>query len=162
MKAERLWTGAILGLAVLALASSLHLGLSLRRDREIVKRKEADLGRIRGHAGRWAREEAFRARLEQIRAEQPVDLEEIAVRTLGSGVARLSPRPAESVDRGWQRREMTVEIREAPYAEAALFLAAAAETPPAWRMREIDLRASATAGQGAMTVVLEALEKKRP
>ena len=57
---------------------------------------------------------------------------------------------------------MSVELRDVSYAEVALFLAAAAETPPAWRLREIEIKPSAEAGRGAMALTLEALEKKRP
>ena len=81
---------------------------------------------------------------------------------LGAGQARITPRPATSAAGGWQRREVAVELRRVPYARAAQFLADAAATPPAWRLREIEIKPSAEAGQGAMTLVLVALEKKQP
>jgi hypothetical protein len=81
---------------------------------------------------------------------------------LGPRVARVTPRPAAPAAEGWQRREATVEAAGVPYADAARFLAAAAEQPPGWRLREMEFRPSAEAGQGALTLVLEALEKKRP
>ncbi len=162
MKADRLWNIAVLVLLAAAVAVSLHGWLSAPRHREIVERKERDLQQIRSHAGRWAREDAYRADLDARQAWQPARLDDIAIRTLGMDAARISPRPAESAADGWQRREVSVEITSAPYGEAMLFLAAAAETPPPWRLREIDLRPSAEAGKGALTVVLEALEKKRP
>lgn len=162
MKTERICKAAALALSVAALAASLHAGLSAPRHREILRRKQADLLRIQAHAGRWAREDALRARLDAEQAWQPANLDEIAIRTLGMDAARIAPRPATPAADGWQRREASVEIASAPYAEAIVFLAAAAETPPAWRLREIEIRPSAEAGKGAMTAVLEALEKKRP
>ena len=162
MKGERLWKAGALALSVVALAASLNTLLSAPRHREILARKEADLLKIRAQAGRWAREDALRARLDAQQAWTPADLEALATRTLGAGAAKIAPRPAAPAAAGWQRREAAVELRDVSYAEAALFLAAAAETPPAWRLREIEIRPSAEAGKGAMTVALETLEKKRP
>jgi hypothetical protein len=162
MKADRLWHIAALVLAVAAAAASLHTWLSAPRHAEILRRKESDLRQIEAHANRWAREDAYRGFLDAQQAWQPVRLEEIAIRTLGMDVARVVPRPAAPAADGWQRREVSVEIPSVSYAEAVLFLAAAAESLPAWRLREIDLRPSAEAGTGAMTAVLEALEKKQP
>jgi hypothetical protein len=162
MKTERIWVAAALILFAAALAASLQTVLTAPRHREILARKAADLRRIEAHAGRWAREEAYRDRLEALEAWRPPALEPIATRALGSGVARFSPRPAEPAADGWQRREVSVEIASAPYAEVAVFLAAAAEAAPAWRLREMEIRPSAEPGTGAMTVVLEALEKKLP
>ncbi len=162
MKVERIWAAGAFILSVAAVTVSLHTVLSASRHREIIERKASDLRRIEAHAGRWAREEAYRDRLEARGALRPPDLEPLATRTLGHDVARLSPRPAEPIADGWQRREVSVEIASAPYAEVAVFLAVLAEEPPAWRLREIDIRPSAEAGSGAMTLVLEALEKKQP
>ena len=149
-------------LAALALAVGVQGWLSGPREREILARKEADLAFVRAQAGRWAGEEAFRARRETHGGGAAAELEPIAERTLGAGVARLTPRPAEAAGEGWQRREVTVEIREAPLAEAVLFLAAASEGPGGWRLREIDVRPGAVAGRGGLTAVLEALERKAP
>ena len=162
MKGERIWKAAVLALSVGALAASLNTGLSAPRHREILARKAADLRTIRAQAGRWAREDALRAGLDARQAWTPADLEALAARTLGAGAAKIAPRPAAPAAAGWQRREATVELGDVSYAEAALFLAAAAETPPAWRLREIEIRPSAEAGRGAMTLALETLEKKRP
>ena len=81
---------------------------------------------------------------------------------LGDGAANISPRAATAVAGGWLRREAGVELRDVSYGEAALFLAAAAESVPAWRLREIEISPSAQAGRGAMVLLLESLEKKRP
>ena len=162
MKGERMWKAAVWTLSVAAVAASLNTGLSAPRHREIVSRKEADLQKIRAQAGRWAREDALRARLDAQQAWTPADLEALATRTLGANAAKITPRPALPVADGWQRREASVELRDVSYAEAAVFLAAAAETPPAWRLREIEINPSAEAGKGAMTLALETLEKKQP
>ena len=162
MKGERGWKAAALGLAVLAVAASLNAVLSAPRHQEVLARKEADLRKIQAQAGRWAREDALRNMLEARQAWTPAALEELAIRALGVDVAKITPRPATPAANGWQRREATVELREASYAEVAGFLASAAEMPPAWRLREIEIRPSAEAGKGAMTLALEALEKKRP
>lgn len=162
MKGERLWKAGALALSVVALAASLNTLLSAPRHREILARKEADLRVIRAQAGRWAREDALRARLDAQQAWTPADLEALATRALGAGAAKIAPRPAAPAAADWQRREATVELRDVSYAEAALFLAAAAETPPAWRLREIEIRPSADAGKGGLTATLETLEKKRP
>lgn len=162
MKAERFWKILSLLLVAWAVAASLHTVLSAPRHHEILGRMEADLRQIEGQAGRWAREDALRAGLEARQAWKPADLDELAGRAFGAGVAKVSPRPAVPAADGWQVREASLELREIPYAQAAAFLAAAAENPPAWRLREIDVRPSAEAGKGAMTLVLEALEKKRP
>lgn len=162
MKAERILGTAALILFTAALAASLQTMLSAPRHRDILRRKAADLRRIEAHAGRWAREEAFRDRLEAEGAVQPPELEPIATRTLGSGVARLAPRPAEPAADGWRRREVSVDIASAPYAEIAVFLSAAADALPPWRLREIEIRPSAKPGEGAMSLVLEALEKGPP
>ena len=162
MKAEGAWKWAVLALAAAAAAAGLDAALSAPRGREIAGRKEADLGRIESYASRWAREDAYRARLDADQAWRPADLEELAVRTLGSGVAQIAYR-LEPVGRdGWQRREATVEIGEIAYAEAATLLAAATESQPPWRLREATLKPSGDAGKGAATFVFEALEKKRP
>lgn len=162
MKGERIWKSSTLALSVLAVAATLNTGLSAPRQREILARKEAALRNIQAYAGRWAREDALKNQLDARQAWTPADLEELALRTLGAHTAKITPRPATAVADGWHRREVSVEMREVPYGEAALFLAAAAETPPAWRLREIEIKPAATAGQGGMSVVLEALEKKRP
>ena len=77
-------------------------------------------------------------------------------------MARIVPRAAAPAAHGWQRREVAVELRDLSYAEAFMFLSAAGETAPAWRLRELELRPAAEAGRGALTAVLEALEKKQP
>ena len=162
MKAERAWKWAVLALAALAAAAGLDAALSAPRGREIARRKEADLRRIESHAGRWAGEDAYRARLDAEQAWRPADIEELAVRTLGSGVAQVSYRLEAFGPDGWQRREATVDIREVAYAEAATLLAAASESLPPWRLREAALKPTGEAGKGAATFVFEALEKKRP
>lgn len=162
MKGERIWKMIALLLAAGAVAASLDAALSLPRHREILFRKGADLRTIQAAAGRWAKEDGLRAWLDSRQAWRPVDLDELATRALGAGAAKITPRPAVPAADGWQRREASVELREASYAEVALFLASAVEIPPAWRLREIEIRPSAEAGKGAMTLVLEALEKKQP
>lgn len=162
MKGDRIWKAAALVLAVLAVAASLNTWLSAGRYREILAAKEAALQKVVSYAGRWAREDAFRAALEAEKAWQPPDLEKLAIRALGEHAARITPRPATAAANGWQRREVTVELSSVSYEEAALFLASAAEATPAWRLREVDIQPAAEAGQGAMTLVLESLEKKQP
>lgn len=162
MKGERIWKTAALALSGVAVAVSLNTVLASPRQKEILARKEADLQQVRAQAGRWAREDALRNRLDSHQAWQPADLEELATRGLGANAAKITPRPATAAADGWQRREVSVELRDVSYAEVALFLAAAAETPPAWRLREIEIKPSAEAGRGAMALTLEALEKKRP
>lgn len=162
MKSERIWKVTALALSVGAVVATLNLVLSAPRQREILARKEADLQQIQAYAGRWAQEDAWRHRMDAQQAWKPADLDELATRTLGAGMAKITPRPATPAADGWQQREVSVEVRDAPYAETALFLSAAAETPPPWRLREIEVRPSAEAGKGAMTLVLEALEKKQP
>ena len=162
MKGERIWKAAVLALSVGALATSLNTVLSAPRHREILARKAADLRTIRAQAGRWAREDALRAGLEVRQAWTPADLDELATRALGAGAAKISPRAATAIAGGWLRREASVELRDVSYEEAAMFLASAAETLPAWRLREIEIKPSSKAGRGAMSLVLEALEMKRP
>ena len=162
MKGERIWKASAWTLSVLAVAASLNTGLSASRHREILARKESDLRQIQAYAGRWAREDALRAGLEERQAWQPADLDELATRALGAHAAKTSPRPATALAGGWQRREVSIALGSVSYDEAALFLATAAETVPAWRLREIDVRPSAEAGKGAMELVLESLENKRP
>lgn len=162
MKGERIWKAGALALSVAAVAATLNTALSAPRHREILAQKQEALRGIQAQAGRWAREDALKALLDARRAWQPADLEELAVRTLGLNTAKITPRPAAPAAGGWQRREVSVEMRAVPYAEAALFLAGAAESLPTWRLRELEIRPSAEAGQGAMTLVLEALEKKQP
>ncbi len=162
MNAERLWKGAAGTLAVCALAASLNTGLSTARHREILSAKERDLQQIQIHAGRWAREDALRAALEKQQAWAPADLGEIAALALGANAAKITPRAATALADGWQRRETAVELRDVSYAAAARFLAAAAESVPPWRLREIEIGPSAQAGKGAMSLVFESLEKKRP
>ena len=162
MQGERMWKAVALALTVAALAASLNSFLSASRQQEIVARKTADLLSIQAYANRWAPEDALRKRLDAQQAWQPVDLEELATRTLGAQVAKITPRPATPAAAGWQRREVSIEVRDAPYDEVALFLAAAAATPPAWRLREIEIKPSTEAGKGTLTSVLEALEKKQP
>lgn len=162
MQGDRIWKGMALALAVGALATSLNAGLSAARHREILAGKEADLRKIQVYAGRWAQEDALRAALEERQAWTPADLDELATRALGAGAAKISPRAASSVAGGWLRREASVELRDVSYGETALFLAAAAESVPAWRLREIEIDPSAQAGRGAMVLLLESLEKKRP
>jgi hypothetical protein len=162
MKGERIWKVAVWTLASVAAAASLNTMLSASRHREILARKETALQNIRIQAGRWAREDAYRARLDAQHAWTPADLGELAARALGAEAAKITPRPATPAADGWQRREASVELRDVRYAEAALFLASAAENQPAWRLREIEIKPSAEAGKGAMVLVLETLEKKRP
>jgi hypothetical protein len=162
MKGERIWKVAALVLAAGAVAATLNTLLSTARQREILAGKERALRQIQAQAGRWAREDAYRARLDAMQAWQPADLDELAVRMLGANVARISPRPATPAADGWQRREAAIEMRAISYSEASRFLVAAAETAPAWRLREIEIKPSAEAGQGALTCVLETLEKKQP
>lgn len=162
MKGERIQTALALALAVAALGVSLNTLLSAPRQREILARQAADLRQIQAQSGRWVREEAYRDQLEALAARTPADLEDLAVRTLGSGAAKITPRPAQPAADGWQRREAAVELPAVAYSEAATFLAAAAAAEPPWRLREIDVRPAAEAGQGAWSLVLETLEKKRP
>ena len=161
MQAERIWKGTALALAAGALAASLNAGLSAPRQREILSGKASDFRKIRVYAGRWAQEDALRAGLEERQAWTPADLDELAIRALGAGAAKISPRAAIAVAGGWMRREVAVELRDVSYGEAALFLAAAAESVPAWRLREIEIDPSAQTGRGAMVLLLESLEKKR-
>ena len=162
MKGERIQSALALALAVAALGVSLNTLLSAPRQREILARQAADLRQIQAQSGRWVREEAYRDQLEALAARTPADLEDLAVRTLGSGAAKITPRPAQPAADGWQRREAAVELADVPYAEAAMFFAGLTEGLPAWRLREIELRPSAVAGRGALTLVVEALEQKQP
>ena len=162
MKGERIWKAVAVALSAGAVAASLNTGLASPRQKEILARKEADLLQIRSQAGRWAREDAWRAWLDAQEAWTPADLDALATRALGADAAKITPRPAAPAVEGWQRREVSIELRDVSYAEVALFLSAAAETPPAWRLREIEIAPSAEAGKGAATLTLEALEKKRP
>ena len=159
MKGERIWKGIAVALAVWAVAASLNTLLSYRRHREILDPKMADLEKIRHYAGRWQAEDAWRARMDVRQAWTPVDLEELATRTLGAGVAQIELRSAASVPGGWHVREASVELGNASYAEAAAFLDAAGSASPPWRLREIAIQSSPEAGRGAMHVALEALEK---
>mgnify|MGYP003590426011 CR=1 FL=1 len=162
MKGERLWKGIALALAVWAVAASLNSLLSYRRHREILGPKVADLEKILRYADRWQAEDAWRARMDARQAWKPADLEELATRTLGAGVAQIDLRSATSAADGWQVREASVELGNGSYAEVAMFLAAAGSASPPWRLREIAIHPVAEAGRGAMTLVLEALEKKQP
>ena len=162
MKAERIWKGVAVALAVWAVAASLNTLLSYRRHREILAPKLADLETIRLYAGRWQAEDAWRVRMDARQAWMPVDLEELATRTLGAGVAQIELRLGASAPGGWHVREASVELGNGSYAEVAAFLAAAGSASPPWRLREIAILPSPEAGRGTMHVALEALEKKRP
>jgi len=162
MKGERLWKILAGGLSVAAVAITLNTMLSAPRQREILLKKEGDLRKIQASQSRWVQEDAYCDWLDAQQAWSPIDLDALAARTLGTRAARISPRPAVPAADGWQKREVSIEIREATYDEVALFLSTAAETPPAWRLREIEITPSAEVGQGALTCVLEALEKKNP
>ncbi len=162
MKAEQFWKLLAGALAVAAVAVTVRTIRHAPRQREILAQKESALQEVQSVQSRWAQEDAYRMMLDARQAWTPVDLDELATRTLGQLPARISPRPAVTVADGWQLREATVKISEAPYDKIALFLSSAAEKSPAWRLREIDIRPSAEQGKGAMTCVLEALEKKQP
>ena len=162
MKGEHLAQWIAGALAVLAVAATLDTVLSAPRHRERLARKEADLRRIEAYANRWAREDALRADLERRQAWTPANLDELAVRALGVGAAKISPRPATPAAGGWLRREVAVELRNASYGEVALFLASAAEAAPAWRLRALEIAPAAEAGRGAATLTLETLEKPGP
>ena len=162
MTAERVWKGLAIALAALAAAATLQTTLSAPRHRDLLARKEADLAKIRTFAGRWAAEDALRADWDRRQIAQPADLAELAVNALGTGAAKSSPRSPVPAAGDWQRREAAVELPSVSYAEAATFLAAAAAAEPPWRLREIDVRPAAEAGRGALSLVLETLEKKRP
>ena len=162
MTAERVWKGLAIALAALAAAATLQTTLSAPRHRARLARKEADLAKIRTFAGRWAAEDALRADWDRRQIAQPADLAELAVNALGTGAAKISPRSPVPAAGDWQRREAAVELPSVSYAEAATFLAAAAAAEPPWRLREIDVRPAAEAGRGALSLVLETLEKKRP
>ena len=162
MTAERVWKGLAIALAALAAAATLQTTLSAPRHRDLLARKEADLAKIRTFAGRWAAEDALRADWDRRQIAQPDDLAELAVNALGTGAAKISPRSPVPAAGDWQRREAAVELPSVSYAEAATFLAAAAAAEPPWRLLEIDVRPAAEAGRGAVSLVLETLEKKRP
>ena len=162
MTGERVGRGLAVALAALAAAATLHTALSAPRHREILARKEADLAQIRTFAGRWAAEDALRADWDRRQIAQSADLAELAVHALGVGAAKISPRPATPAAGGWLRREVAVELRDASYGEIALFLASAAETAPAWRLRALEIAPAAEAGRGAATLTLETLEKPGP
>ena len=162
MKGDRLWKAVAGVLSVWAVAASLNTVLSAPRHREILARKEADLEKIRAQATRWNREDQWAGRLDAQQAWKPADLDEVATRTLGGNVAKITPRPASPLAKGWQRRETAVDLRDVSYAEAALFLSALSEAAPPWRLREVEVSPSAEAGKGSMTLALEALEKKQP
>ena len=162
MKGERLWKAVVGALSVWAVAASLNTVLSAPRHREILLRKESDLQKIRAQASRWDREDQWARRLDAQQAWKPLDLDEVATRTLGGNVAKITPRPVSSWANGWLRRETAVDLRDVSYAEAALFLSALSEVAPAWRLREVEFSPSAEAGKGSMALTLEALEKKQP
>ena len=162
MKAERMWQALALVLAVAAAAALLDSALSRGRRREIEERKRLDLRRIQSHEGRWAREETLRFRLEAGRLWRPADLEGLARVVLGADAARVVQRPAEAISDGWQRREAVIEVFDADYADVATLLASAADGLPPWRLREVESRPFAEPGRGAATLVVEAVEKKRP
>lgn len=160
MTPERTWKWWAGGLAILAVALTLHTLLSAPRHQQLMSRKAAALKSVLQVQSRWAAEEIYRFGLEKEGADTPVDLEQIATRTLGAGTANLSARQAEDAAGGWQRREVSVSVRDVAFDEFAVFLAEAAGNPPAWRLREIEWRPSSEPGKGAVTCVLEALEKK--
>ena len=161
MKGDRIWGGVALALGVAAVAASLHTALSARRVQDQLARLQQDVQQVEAYAHRWAGEEAYRAGLEGAGATQPVELESAVVSSLGEGVAQIKPLPTVAIGNGWQRREATIDIASAPYSEVALLLSALTRQQPPWRLTELGIRPSATAGKGGIQLTVQAVEKRQ-
>lgn len=162
MKAERLWRTIALALAVAAAAVSLHLWLSGFRYRDTLAHKQETLRQVRSYAGRWAGEESLVDQWEAQQAWAPAELDELVARTLGAAAVRITPHQPSLAFAGWQRRAATLEVNAGSYADAAKLLTALGTSAPPWRVREIDFRPAAEAGQGALALDVEGLEKQHP
>ena len=162
MKAERVWKAVALAFAAVAAAATLHVWLSGFRYRETLAQKRDNLRQISVYAERWAREEALRNRWEAQQAWSPAELDDMVARTLGADAAAISPPQATPAGAGWRRSTATLEVKAGPYAVAAGLLTGLGAGAPPWRLREINFRPAAEAGQGTMSLAVEALEKVHP
>jgi hypothetical protein len=160
MKADRAWQIAAVALAFAALGSTWGTLRSAGEFGDRLDRRRRDLARIEAYARRWSAEEAYRRDLESQGRLVPADIKELAAKHLGADAARVDEGAAVDIGDGWVAREVQMQMREADYARVADFLAAASESPPPWRLLEAELRPSAQAGKGSLTIRLEAVEKR--
>lgn len=150
--------GAVLGTAV-AVAATLQTAFSSSRKLGVLARREAEVGRLRGLAGRWRGEEAYLGGLGGAGRRVPVDLEEAARRAfhrVGAGEIRVLP--ARRVAEGWRAREARVVFPAILYRDLSVFLDEVTGMPPPWRVKELTLVAGERPGRGEARLLLEALE----
>lgn len=149
--------------AGVAVALSLHTWLSTPEKLARLQRRAADLETVHHLSTRWDAEMAYQQSLKAAGQIRPPDLPEMAARALeGKPQPRIQFRPARPALEGWQVREAQVEWDHVPYSLLAIFLDYAGGFRPGWRLQEISFHPDAEGAQGAVSLVLEALEMETP
>jgi hypothetical protein len=98
-------------------------------------------------------------RLDADGARTPPPLERLAIGRFPDGSAAVSPRSAEPLVEGWQRRETLLTLTGVPFSGIPAFCGEAAAQRPPWRLREAELLPSSDPGTGDATLLFESLEK---
>lgn len=162
MKTDRALSWIALALAVLALAATLDTALSGPRRRKLLDRKAGEIRELLRLAGENTAERAWLAGLEESGWGAPPPLERLAAGRFPDGAAIASPRSAEPVVEGWQRRETLLGLSGVDFGDIPAFCEEAARQRPPWRLREAELLPSSDPGKGDARLLFEALERVAP
>lgn len=159
MKTDRVLSWIALALAVAALAVTLDTALSGPRRRALLDRKVGEIRELVRLAGENTAERDWLAGLEESGQGTPPPLERLAAGRFPDGSAIVSPRSAEPVVEGWQRRETLLNLSGVDFAEIPAFCREASRQRPPWRLREAEFLPSAEAAHGDAHLLFEALER---
>ena len=153
-----LWYGAAGLLAAGALWLTVRTAASTPRALAQLARRRGDLVQLQGLSERWIQQ---RSALQTVveAGGQPVDLAAWFREQRPDLPVELSDRETVNLLEGWVVRRVDVRWADVTLAEVGLLANRLESLTPPWRVAEIQVAAGRRAGQGRVTLTLEALAK---
>ncbi|MFH0879892.1 MAG: hypothetical protein V2A34_09285 [Lentisphaerota bacterium] len=153
--------------AVLAAVAGVLLSLhSLRTTPEnlrILERKTADLRDLSSLEKLAGDDQGAIAEFEKIADHPPATMADIARKAQWSSPPDVRLRDGAPTISGWTVRAAEISMNSVRFTDLSRFILAAESERPPWQLRECTLSASGQGeGTARATLIMEALEKKRP
>ena len=153
------WTAAAVLLAGVA-ATVQTVRATPEKTRQL-ERKTVDLGRLRAWQEEHLDDLAALQPFEGLKSTEPVSLADLAKKSFADARPDLRFRESRPAAGGWRVDTADVLLEKVRMAEVSLFVLAAENQRPPWKLVECSMTAGEQApGYGRAVLVFEALEKK--
>ena len=153
------WTAAVVLLAGVA-ATVQSVRATPEKTRQL-ERKVADLGRLRKWQAEHLDDLAALQPFETLKSREPVSLADLARKSFADARPDLRFRESRPAAGGWRVNTADVLLEKVRLPEVSLFVLAAENQRPPWKLVECSVTASGQSpGYGRAVLVFEALEKK--